>query len=52
MSMTLLVTITILMPVVAVAAAYATVAATYWWESRCRATPLIAPERTVLPNAG
>ncbi|MFE3261703.1 hypothetical protein ACFXPS_41200 [Nocardia sp. NPDC059091] len=43
MSMTPLVTIAILTPVVAVAAAYATVAATYWWESRRRATPLSAP---------
>ncbi|MFE3229463.1 hypothetical protein [Nocardia sp. NPDC059228] len=42
MSMTLLVTIAILAPVVAVAAAYATVAAIYWWESRRRATPLSA----------
>ncbi|MGW4126427.1 hypothetical protein [Nocardia sp. NPDC004711] len=43
MSMTLLVTIAILLPVVAVAAAYATIAATYWWESRHRATPLSVP---------
>ncbi|MFE3262210.1 hypothetical protein ACFXPS_43345 [Nocardia sp. NPDC059091] len=43
MSMTLLVTIAILAPVAAVVAAYATVAVTYWWETRRRTTRLSAP---------
>ncbi|MFF2555271.1 hypothetical protein ACFVUS_30000 [Nocardia sp. NPDC058058] len=39
MSMAIIVTIGVLTPITGAIAAYATVAATYWWEKRSSHTP-------------
>lgn len=41
MSLAMIVTVGVLMPVAAVGAAFATVAATYWWEKRTIPTPRV-----------